>query len=120
MRKPHRKPRRSRRLLKKLRLGPFSDVTLKRNATVESPASVEGHLDALLADCIEPHDLELGAGANLETGALGGRITRERILTSENDRALVHAWLTERPEVVSLSIGPLQDPDRDLTDPDTR
>lgn len=97
----------SRRLRKKLRLGEFQQlgfevsITLKHNLGIDD---LDRFLDEFILDAIEKNDLAFGGG----TGC-GFITTWKRGSVSETHRAIIENWLSQRQEVVSVTLGPLVD-----------
>lgn len=99
--------RRSRRLQKKLHLGPFQELGFEFEAELKAALSPEAEnalVDAFLADVVEPRSLAFGgwvSGGYLccyGPGSLG-----------EEDRSAVESWLKARPEYASVRVGALSD-----------
>ena len=97
----------SRRLRKKLHLGEFQElgfevsITLKPNLGI---GDLDRFLDEFILDAIEKNELAFGGGTK------GGFITMwKRGSASEAHRAIVENWLSQRQEVVSVTVGPLVD-----------
>ena len=97
----------SRRLRKKLRLGEFQElgfevsIILKPNLGIDD---LDRFLDAFILDAIEKNELAFGGGTDC------GFITAwKHSVVSEAHRTIVENWLSRRPEVVSVMLGPLVD-----------
>lgn len=97
---------RSRRLRKKLRVEKFRqlgfEVTLVfQQAMAEAEDSA--FWDAFIDEAIEPNGLMFGGGEN------GFVCVAGRASATEEHRQDVESWLRQRPEIKSVSIGPLED-----------
>jgi uncharacterized protein YggL (DUF469 family) len=97
---------RTRRLRKKLRVGEFQelgfDVSFKLRDGLDEN-QMTNFWDAFILQAIEQNGLAFGGGTNGFVCAWGRGSTRE------SHRELVRGWLTARPEVESVHIGPLTD-----------
>ena len=97
----------SRRLKKKLHLGEFQQhgfkvsITLKPNLGIDD---LDRFLDEFISDAIERNELAFGGGTDF-----GFITTWKRGSASEAHRTVVENWLSQRQEVVSVSLGPLVD-----------
>jgi len=99
--------KRNRRLRKKLHLGEFQQLGFEVSITLKPDLGIDALdrlLDEFILDAIEKNELAFGGGTD------GGFITTwKRGSASEAHRAAVENWLSHRPEVVSVTLGPLVD-----------
>lgn len=98
---------RSSRLRKKLRVGEFQELGFEFEARLEEAITSEEEndfIDAFISEIVEPRALAFGGG--LEGGFIA---SCRRGSVSEGVRAAVYAWLSARPEVNFVTIGPLID-----------
>lgn len=99
--------KRSRRLRKKLRIGEFQEFGFAFVVKLKKPLSFEeeaGLIDSFISEMIEPCSLAFGGGLR------GGFIVRNtRGSATEDDRISVKEWLSSRPEIDSVMVGPLID-----------
>lgn len=99
--------KRNRRLRKKLHLGEFQQLGFEVSITLKPDLGIDALdrlLDEFILDAIEKNELAFGGGTD------GGFITTwKRGSASEAHRAAVESWLSQRPEVVSITLGPLVD-----------
>jgi hypothetical protein len=99
--------KRNRRLRKKLHLGEFQQLGFEVSITLKPDLGIDALdrlLDEFILDVIEKNELAFGGGTD------GGFITIwKRGSASEAHRAAVENWLSNRPEVVSVTLGPLVD-----------
>lgn len=103
---PPQSRQRSRRQMKKLRLGEFRELGFELSATLHrelDEAEQDAFLDALI-DMIEARGLCWGGGI---TGGYVCRLARGS--ATEDDRAAVAAWFSARPEVSGVTAGSLHD-----------
>ncbi len=99
--------KRSRRLLKKLRIGEFQELGFEIEVKLigtHTPEEQESFVDGFLSEVIEPRSL--GFSGWLKCGFVAHR---GRGSATEDDRESVRQWLLSRPEVESVVIGPLID-----------
>lgn len=97
---------RSRRLRKKLRLAEFQQLGFPvefRLAPDLTEAQIDAFCDAFIADAIEANALMFGGGESGYVCAISRRSA------SDVNRIQVQSWLAARPEVISVSIGELED-----------
>jgi uncharacterized protein YggL (DUF469 family) len=98
---------RNRRLRKKLHLGEFQQLGFEVSITLKPDLGIDAldHLlDEFILEAIEKNKLAFGGGTD------GGFITTwKRGSASEAHRATVENWLSQRSEVVSVTLGPLVD-----------
>ena len=99
--------KRNRRLRKKLHLGEFQQLGFEVSIALKPDLGIEAldrFLDEFIVDAIETNELAFGGGTD------GGFITAwDRRSTSDTHRTIVKNWLSQRQEVVSVSLGPLVD-----------
>lgn len=99
--------KRSRRLLKKLRIGEFQELGFEIEVKLTGsliPEEQESLVGDLLSEVIEPRSLSFCGWLK------GGFVAhRSRGSATEDDRESVRQWLLSRPEVESVVIGPLID-----------
>ena len=99
--------KRGRRLRKKLHLGEFQQlgfevsITLRPNLGIDD---LDRFLDEFILDAIEKNDLAFGGGTDCGFITTWGRSSASTV-----HRAAVENWLSQRQEVVSVTIGPLVD-----------
>jgi uncharacterized protein YggL (DUF469 family) len=98
---------RSRRRMKKLRIGEFQELGFTLSAEIHkelSPEQQNAFLSAFLDDVIEARGLAYGGGVDL------GFVSKfERGSATEEDRQAVKAWYAARPEVKETTVGDLVD-----------
>ncbi len=92
-------------------VGEFQELGLKINCQLADglmDATFDIFIDDFI-DQIEKHNLLFGGGGNRTSW--GGFITsaKPRGSTTEADQACIKEWLSSRPEVVEVSVGPLVD-----------
>ncbi len=99
--------RRSRRLRKKLRIGEFQEFGFEFEVKLKNPHSFEEEaalIDSFISEVIEPRSLAFGGSLR------GGFIAHgRRGSATEEDRTSARKWLSARPEVDSVAVGPLID-----------
>lgn len=103
---------RSRRQRKKMHLAEFQDLGFEINFELDPSASAEQTeqtWDDLLAELLKADRYLFGGSNNTHKFSFWIERRARQGRTDENDRTQVEAWLQARPEVVSLTIGPLRD-----------
>ena len=98
---------RSRRLQKKLHIGEFKELGFEFEAALKtplSPAEEDALADLFLSEVIEPNLLAFAGWVNGGYVAYYGRGS-----VTEEQRLLIHTWLTNRPEYLKVQMGPLCD-----------
>lgn len=100
------KKRRSRRLRKKLRIGEFQHLGFCFKAEIDEMSSdqMDTFMDAMVHEAVDARGLAMGGSA---TGAF--ICSMFGATATEEDREAIRAWLTARPEVKLVRIGPLVD-----------
>lgn len=102
---PHK--RRSRRLRKKLHVDEFQEWGFEFAADLIAPMSPEDQeslCDLFLFEVVAARKLALGGWITGGFVAADGRAS-----TSDEDRASVQQWLSARPEIKAVQVGPLVD-----------
>jgi len=97
---------RTRRLRKKLRIAEFTQFGFEASFGLRSGLAedeITRFWDAFLLELIEPNGLAYAGGVSGFVSGWG------RASASEPHRELVRAWLTARPDIVSLEVGALVD-----------
>lgn len=98
---------RSRRLQKKLHIGEFKELGFEFEGSFRAPLSPEEEdslVDLFLSEVIEPNFLAFAGWVNGGYVACYGRGS-----VTEEQRLLIHSWLTNRPEYLTVQVGPLCD-----------
>lgn len=98
---------RSRRQMKKLRIGEFRELGFTVSAELHrglTSDEQEAFLSDLLDQLIGARGLDYGGGVDVGFVSYLGRGS-----ATEDDRAAVGSWLSARIEVRSVKVGPLQD-----------
>ena len=99
--------RRSRRLLKKMRLGVFQEFGCEISAAIKANTGEDDALDLLeelIVEVLMPRDLQLGGGWRCAFIA-----RRSPGSMTEDDRAALHTWLSNQPMIESFKVEQLQD-----------
>lgn len=98
---------RSRRQMKKLRIGEFRELGFSVSMELHrllTGDEQDAFLSELLDQLIEARGLVYGGGADMGFVSYPGRGS-----ATEEDREAVSAWLSARAEVKTVTVGPLQD-----------
>ncbi len=98
------KPRRSKRLMRNLHLGPFQQLGFTVAGKVRVGADHDELLDRFI-DAVEMRGLSCGGG--FEAGFF--IVPTGRRWATEADRAATAKWLAVQPEIGSPVVGPLVD-----------
>ena len=97
---------RSRRLRKKLRLSEFQELGFPvefRLVPDLSEEQLNAFWDAFLVEAVEGNALMFGGGESGYVCAVGRRSA------TDLNRSQIQSWLADRPEIVSVSVGALED-----------
>jgi uncharacterized protein YggL (DUF469 family) len=98
---------RSRRLRKKLCVDEFQELGFELNLSFKedlTEEAIDAFLDAFLTEAMDANGLDYVGGDDYGLVCLA-----ERGSVTEEQRAIVEAWLTGRSEVIKVEVSPLMD-----------
>lgn len=109
---------RSRRLRKKLCVDEFQELGFELSFQYKDgqpPEAIDAFMQRFAADAVEPNDMVYGG-----CDEYGFICLAYRGSVSEEQRAIVEAWLRQQPELASFTVGQLMDawyPDQPVNAP---